>query len=1156
MSRSPYRVTKDGVTLAVPLDDEAQKVLRDVDVLQKHTDAHYKAVPEAQVNRQVQKTLVDAQTVNIEKIVRELAGSHADLLSSNPDEFDRLVDQRVNEQRKLHHEQKRIEWDSRKKQEQLVKRGAGKPYHDIIPGEAELELMRQGKRIAPARLRNWAKDTHWENVMGEEKSLVGATWDAIKSVGKSANLATIPLNVTSAVNIPRVRDNIIAERLRDGQMPYDMESYADLLDEIEKVSETKTTVATPPVPMSAGSMDFMPMSDTMEVKGRVQPRTKLGTRKEAWEGADEKVKKGATGQAAKSVLGSGFFGEGQASDFDIKANEVLHRNAQQLAQELQAAGLERDLGELTGEIYGHLMQAEEHSGRLQHPVIAQMGPEFVADALMPWNTIAKGVGKGIKAAKKVPGIKQADQVAGKIFDPHQVSRPDNIRGIPEESVARISDAEIAAQSKGVAAESRLKEFESKLADLSRKLSPEGNALYAQIDDAGDAVAKINLYNKMTPKDKSLFNEIVHLNSELYDFKKSTGMLMEEGADGVIRSAAMVEGYMPRYAKHRTFTGEGNDAVVNLPGRKTRSGATEVQIDPKSGHSRVGTSRAEGGFTDDAAVQWRAAASVEGREAKIASIVQDLAPAYAREGLVYADDVTGLPATVKAISPEEGMNITQTLAKQTGDEWVALGPDLSRMWRNALIGEGGNVSNATIFAPRHAAEYFEAVIPALPAQLKGDFAGGVQRGIDTYMSHWKGMKTMAGMAGFAMTNVYGSAQLALAGQGAKFFNPQVQAAAMKVAIDAAFRGQLKGVKGSFTLRSGETVPTQQLAKIMQEYGVTGQGGARLGRRPGESLSPLESFFDVTGMTQAVRGTDDWFHATAFLNSLESLHPQDIFKAVRLANEQTGNYRLMTPTEKLLSKNLLPFYGFQGYAAKFFLRESLTQPSQPLRQMGNIYQSYEKDASQKKPLGYEARKDWTEAMITSPQQLKDGASDEVVMMRTDPPWTGMADLAPSSPLLNFIAAVTSGVDPDTGHPTQELKETAFRMYDTLMEDLANGLPMDERLQTVLFEGTRNPVFKVMLDPLMTPSRGLLSMYQVWVREYGQEEAQNRIAAVYVSNLMAGMDGVIRKAGRMAGLKIPKGVMDENILGLDTFPGQPRITIEEGNKQLMQKSRQLNR
>lgn len=1136
MARDPYKVEKDGIEYWLPLSRDAKRAQEASEIYKRHQDRVRKQVPTQRSIVAVQQQLAESAQPSWDDIVTQTDAAYPGLLESDERAFDNKAMEMYREQLEVARRQSMSSIDAEKQQQRLVST-ASRPFEEILPSGEQRERIRAGEAAPPPRAPNLLTPSAVENVTGEEQSIWGSVKELAKKAFNLGNYATIPLNVESVVNIGPVASLKAAEKIR-ANTPVGLSDYLQLSKELEEYEKSAYTQKPKEIPAMAAGRDYVPMDVTVHTKAQPKKFT-AGVPQETWLREGDEAARSEIVRATKQTLGTGFFGEGQYSDELLKAKEGIRRNAEMIFEEMRQLDPEID-PDMADVIYEDLLKADTMAAAMNSPNAAQMIPEIAAGIIMPWGPAIKGgkatVRGAASLAKKIPKIGRAveavDSVAKKAedlyragFDPNAISRPEKISGVAPEVAERLSDVQMAGRSKYYASMDRVREYASRLENLSEELSDEGVKLYAELDSANSPRAVRKILSEASPDDAAILSEIDTLAKDYFEFKKQMGVGLQEGEAGVVEAVDALDYYMPRYVRGLNKTDVGADVTAIRP----KGYDTDLYVDPAAAHARTADSRKATGAINDPKVQWRAAGNIEGRQTAMSSVIQDLAPAYAKEGLVYADDVAGLPATVKKLSPEEGTNLLDSLKTGTGMDWVQLGPHDSAAWRKALVGEGGPVSNANLFVPRQAYDYMRSLPAAAPA-LKDDFAKGITKATQAYMRLWKGSKTLGNLMGFVMTNLHGSSQLLFANKGAAAFHPEIQLPAIEIAIEGAFKGTYKGLKGAATLASGEKVSTSALAKLMMDYGVIKQGGARLGRDPLKKLGILEKGADVARITDLVSATDDWYHASAFLASLKSTHPADVVKAVRVANEVSGNYRMLTPFEKSIRDNLIPFYGFQGWALKNVTKQTLTDPGHMIR-LGNVYQSYEKETAAQTPIGYEARPDYMQGFITSANQPED-ESLGFVTTRTSPPWEAVSAFGVGSPLTNWLAGVASGIDPTTGHPNEEFTIVVNKMLRTLAD--SGGTP--EQIRQALYEGTKNPHIKAILDPILTPSMNALNLHQVYIREYGQGAAVDMSANLAVNRLFAGFNAIIDTViGREAPVPAVPGLGGQ-------YVGQPERTIDQ--------------
>jgi len=1118
---------RDGVRYAIPTGSELPRINQRVNVLERADQLFYEEPNKRRANVDIQLNLSNRR-IQAEEIAADIEAQNPGLSEYNAPEFKRLLRERLAAAGEASRQQNLFVPQAKESLDRLLAQGGGYPSDVHIPTGDTRKLMQKGIAPLPPRAPNAFVDPGYEHVFGEQKPF----WKTLLDTGLNlGNKATIPLNLTSVVNAPRLSEVKQAQRIeQDYGQPYNLESYLALSDELEQARNTKIPKEAP-IPPAGASFDYVPQD--YEVSKSVPKKTKLGVSKEAWEQAESQgYDEGTLWESTKQLAGTGFIGEGQYSDEVKTRSHALYKNAQDIAWSLSKDDpniTDEHFEELTDTIYRDMLSVDESQQSMESPVLSQVGPEMLADTAIAPLGVGKAILKGARAVGKTPVGEPFKRTYRSLFDKQGISRPDVLEaaGYAEDVIDPVSEAQRATTSKALTSADRVHELTRAQAGLSKRLSEDGQQKYLAIDEAMDRAAKVNIYNSMSPADKQVFDQMLQLNDQLFTLKSELGMTRQINDAGKLVEAPEVFGFMPRYAKEGAKVAD--PSAVRVRGKKG-----ELIVDPKSGHERIG-SRSEGQWSPDIEAQWKAASSVEGREAAMASAISNMAPVLAERGLLYSDKATGLPM-VKSLNAEDIGKAVSELSENTGMQWQALSPAESQIWKKVLGNVGDTiVGEGSMILPKQQIDHIQTIMPALSTTAKTEFANAATQGMKKYMGWWKGGKTLGGLGGFVMTNLYGSTQLGLAGQGVKFLKPQVQAQAALTAIDGAMKRQTKGLTKSLTLSSGETVPTQTLAKMMIDYGVIRQGGGRIGRVAGQDLTWMEKGFDKIGMTTAVSATDDWFHATAFLGALKSTHPQDVFKAVNTANELTGNYKLLTESEKFISNHVLPFYSFQGYAAKFFVKQSLENPAM-LKQQGNVAQGYEQSMGGEGPASFHARQDFTSTNLTYPWQPEDPDSPYVVTMRPDSPWSVMADTDFGSPAVNLLVAAKSGIDPQTGHPTQPVEETFNNIVAIMQADES----LNPKAKAVLFEMSRSPALKFAIEPILTPSLNASALYTTLVEEYGLEVAQDVAAQMAVSRVTAGFDGIFREISRAMGVKVPSQAVS-------TMPFSPKTYITDTAKTL---------
>lgn len=570
--------------------------------------------------------------------------------------------------------------------------------------------------------------------------------------------------------------------------------------------------------------------------------------------------------------------------------------------------------------------------------------------------------------KPIAELKEQIRTHKNSVSPPFVSVPERMRyatdrgEVARESMARMGTTYRAAANPSPRSPEYLKDLSGFVKEKLKLSTPELDMLHAAANDAHPEHAAALAQIQNNPKMLAKLNQLNEITSETYDLSAQHGLMNYVDEEGVLRKREPRQYYTPQKmlsAKahdaalddvQRAGFGssfdtaraaiKNNDARVSMLSEDTRKflEATDPgegspfavgQVQAKTG-SELG--RVENALPWERDVRMQMEAEMRKRPAALAKAAE----------LRSLQDLKLIQIVKKGTPAPKGTMAWRGIRQGEGKSSSILFQDLFRV----LGKEGDNINDVdAIIYPQVIEERLGQILPQGRGNIFLRNADARRRGTILYDSlkaaehsfkaattvHKMMNTVLSGLPGnpFQIGNALGAGQLAYLAHGIEAADPQQALLATKAALLARGFGK-EGLKGvQVPMASGKSVALEDVVKAGMEDGALGQGVLRYGgeHTPTTALGRMtQTAAKYTG-NQAVNDViEDWQHGWHYVRAIQKygLEPAGRAKAMAETAKYSGLYRRLSPLERGLIREIVPFYAWTKVFTEIVARTTVQNP----------------------------------------------------------------------------------------------------------------------------------------------------------------------------------------------------------------------------------------
>jgi hypothetical protein len=320
----------------------------------------------------------------------------------------------------------------------------------------------------------------------------------------------------------------------------------------------------------------------------------------------------------------------------------------------------------------------------------------------------------------------------------------------------------------------------------------------------------------------------------------------------------------------------------------------------------------------------------------------------RKELDYLQDTTGVPWKALEADSPIGKIYTQVA-----------GTSLDVMTGNKLH-----------LLPEAVHKNFKDVLPALAREAAGpkEYLEGITKVLDKSLVPLNAVfrrSVTLPFPAYTVRNATGALLIGAVGLKFRMFNPRLQARTANLVSHAAGLGSKKALGIKATLESKEVVTHKKLLEMAMEDGVIGQFDTLM-----KAHQPLASKLDVAlgldfpflpgpirEVTKRIspknvnNAVENYQSLLGYLGFLKGTSRADRGKALRMMSDYMGNYKRMSPFEKNVLSEVMPFYAWNRFVMPWFFKRLADSPAH-LGVWKKLYDHNERQWGEIFPVGAES------------------------------------------------------------------------------------------------------------------------------------------------------------------------------------------------------------
>jgi hypothetical protein len=803
-------------------------------------------------------------------------------------------------------------------------------------------------------------------------------------------------------------------------------------------------------------------------------------------------------------------------------------------------------------VFDALIAQDEYSAQLRHPLLTQFITETIGDTVsgnLPTAPLRWGA-KLVKAAGKATGATEVIASA---------TRP--LRRNPSAALAEIQNApELASQMRRaqdvgeVAEEMTSKQYQFIDKQFDGLAEEDVLTLSAALDGDETAKALVASNKKLAAK----YDEIHALTSTQYAEKARRGQMTRTADDGTFEQAGKIEDYVPKKVK-----AEPVDPTQAKRGKFRSKGTTGSE------QARTG---ADIDWDPNARTQFAAKAGAETQAAKkaaeTAALIDTETGVFINPKAVNADGTSAMKKFVDEAEQTTGLKY-QSVAEE-------ISPEVSKEILRLSKGKGKNVgSDWDVYFPEPVVERLKTIYPLVVKQgtdaekklaeiAKGFWDFAYKGPMDVWRRTHTLFAGIPGLSQYYMTNTMGAASLGVVGQGIKAANPALQEVAIRSAWAAAGMGDEAALATKYALKSGKELTIGDLVKLAAEDGVTGQSFMKyaqdLRRSKSEIARGLDWVLQKSGANKMNEVIDNYQRLIHYVSALEDVTPAARAAALDFTEKTGGLYRRMSPFEKNVMREVLPFYAWKR-AIYPIVTKALMENPQRLQAFERMKMAADRAWNQDR-VDHQGTSDFLElpqAVTAFPSMQPDALPEDIkqrtligkdasIVFKPDTPIAGLlGDLSPEAlqsqmgPLPYALAAGMLGYDIATGEKLPEEMDWFPDLSDMEMIGTAE-FPVDMARKIA----RETKVGWATVAPIQLPLDLVLDLIKVYWDSGQKGEAVTLAMRLGIMRKTGGLDLVVAGGLRALGFDVP----GESV----GFPGLPGYVNEpDKNKAIYQKQLQ---
>jgi uncharacterized protein (DUF697 family) len=394
------------------------------------------------------------------------------------------------------------------------------------------------------------------------------------------------------------------------------------------------------------------------------------------------------------------------------------------------------------------------------------------------------------------------------------------------------------------------------------------------------------------------------------------------------------------------------------------------------------------FVEDPVAQFYANAEELSRLGRNSSAVKEMAQHMGPQ-LDDAGNVVSRMARTFA-STEEAQKAAKVVNSLGDVKYTVLEGDLAKTYQR-IAKEVGQSTGGAVVMPESAAKVLQNLTKAYVPPSDGMRAYmNFQRSVGRPLSKlWRINRTIL-RPGHHVEDFVGALTYGYIAHGVSLKGmrnaPAILGSAIAASLDGTKAAKSLGKVASVKFADGSSAHIDDLIKIMKDNGVIDMMGHRLGLdmamgqasemssgvkkvgkvlEKGVDLYTHGKFSPVKYASKVARFTDDYLHASVFINRLKGTKPEQVAEALKFMHEWAPTYRRLSSFEKDFLKDGFGFYSFGRFAVKQMFTATLKSPARMAR-LKRITDSIGRETNKNMGSSREGLASWQEDMHMAPTE----------------------------------------------------------------------------------------------------------------------------------------------------------------------------------------------